>query len=506
MAAYSIEIIMNNENRQVGQDQSEQITSEKGTIRLALNDIKTQAWKRGNLKWKLDPNQREMYDLIFNAPKKRFYLNCGRRVGKSYLLAIIAIEMCLKKPDAIVKVAAPTAKMVRQFVLPIYREILKDCPVDLRPRFISLDGEFRFKNGSVISIAGCDTQENAESLRGPSCDIFMFDESGFIGNLDYIRRNIVGPMLMTTGGRVIYASTPAASPAHDSVTIFHELKKLGCSVTRTIYQNPRLTTEQIDEFISEEAGILTVEQFKQSITFRREYMAEFIADQTRAVVPEFDTAKEAEIASRPVPPPPENADLYVGLDIGFRDGMGLIFGYYDFQKGLLFIQDEDLMFRQTTRAVAETMREKEKKLWEHRKVYLRVSDDDPLFIHDMAQEHNMILVPTAKDDKHLQVDNLRRWVVAGKIRIDPKCRGLIHQLSTVIWNEKYDSFERTKDGHGDLLDALVYLVRNVRRYRRHVSLNEPMPFNTWMNPYAVRESESGKNMMNLFTHKPPVIA
>lgn len=494
---------MDNDNRQDETKKDSDLPVEARSVQLTLKQAKRLAWQRGNLKWKLDPNQKEIHALIHSAPRKRYYLNCGRRVGKSYLLAIIGIEFAIKHQNAIIKVAAPTAKMVRQFVLPIYREILKDCPENLRPRFVALDGEWRFPNGSIISIAGCDTQENAESLRGPSCDIFMFDECGFINNLDYIRRNIVGPMLMTTGGRVIYASTPAASPAHDSVTIYHELKKLGCTVTRTIYQNPRLTESQINEFISEESGLLTVDQFKQTVTFRREYMGEFIADSTRAVIPEFDSEKEKEIASIRVPPPPDTADRYVSLDIGFRDGMGMLFGYFDFTKGMLFIQGEELMFRKTTRIVAEKMREWEKKLWDGKKPYLRVSDDDELFIHDMGLEHNITMIPTAKDDKHLQVDNLRRWVTAGKIRIDPSCRSLIHQLSTVIWNERYDSYERNKDGHGDLLDALVYLVRNVRRYRKNLSAEPIQSFDTWMNPYAENKN-TGKAILGLFTMKPGI--
>lgn len=459
-----------------------ELPQEARGIKLTKRQATKIAWMRGLLKWKLDPNQKTLYDKIFSAPRKRYYLNCGRRVGKSYLLGVIAIEFCLKNPGAIVKVAAPTAKMVRQFVLPIYRDILKDCPEHIRPTFTAMDGEWRFKNGSVISIAGCDTMENAESLRGPSCDIFMFDEAGFINNLEYIRRNIVAPMLMTTGGRIIFASTPAVSPAHDSIGIFYELKKLGCAETRTIFDNPRLTAAQIHEFLSEESGILTVDQFKETVTFRREYLAEIIPDSTRAVVPEFDAKKEAELVQKFEY---TSGDMYSSIDIGFRDGMGMLFGHFDFRAQKLFIRAEELLFRSTTRQVADAMKTAEKAHYGDLKPYLRVSDDDLLFIHDMGNEHGITLVPTAKDNKHLQVDNLRRWITGGKIIIHPDCKNLIHQLHTTIWNKSYDSYERNKDGHGDLVDALVYLVRNVRRHRRGMPTPEELELgpNVVVNPY-----------------------
>lgn len=81
------------------------------------------------------------------------------------MLAVLAIEKCLAKAGAQVKYAAPTAKAVRKIISPNIRKIIKDCPKEIRPKFVMLEGEWQFPNGSTIAVAGCDKGQ-AENLRG----------------------------------------------------------------------------------------------------------------------------------------------------------------------------------------------------------------------------------------------------------------------------------------------------------------------------------------------------
>ena len=48
-----------------------------------------------------------------------------------------------------------------------------------------------------------------------------------------------------------------------------------------------------------------------------------------------------------------------------------------------------------------------------------------------------------------------------RVTIDPSCVRLIEQIYSTIWNKTRSQWERGKD-HGDLIDCLVYLLRNVR--------------------------------------------
>lgn len=462
------------------------------------------AWERGRLRWKLDPSQREIYDSFHTLSKtqKRFYLNCGRRWGKSYLIGVIAIEKALACPGAIVKVVCPTAKAARQIVKPLYQEILKDCPKSLRPKWNNMDGEFRFANGSIVSIAGCE-DGNEENLRGSKADLVLFDECGFIKRLSYAAKNILAPMLLTTGGWMVYASTPPPSSDHDAVDVFRTLQAKGAAFTRTIFDNPRLTDAQRDAFFEDERGLLTLEQFKQSVAFRREYLAEFVSDNTRQVVPEWDDAAAKRCVEER--PRPEHFDAYTCFDWGFRrDASGGLFAYWDFLNAVLVIEDEFLAFKKRTEELAAGLVAKEHELWGERGVYLRIGDGGGMGAQvneDMTLIHGLTFVPTAKDQKEMQVNQVRMWVQAGKLRIHPRCRHLIHQLYTTLWNERHTEFERNSSGHGDLLDSLIYLCRNVRReknpYPMGWGLAAPGP-NTLTNPFSVARPASHQAVAKIF--------
>ena len=66
-------------------------------------------------------------------------------------------------------------------------------------------------------------------------------------------------------------------------------------------------------------------------------------------------------------------------------------------------------------------------------------------------------------------------VRSGRIEIHPRCVGLIRQLYTTVWSKARTDWERTGQDHGDLLDACIYLCRNVRWHRdpRPVKRGDP---------------------------------
>lgn len=425
------------------------------------------AWSKGYLRWKLDDNQKRAYDAIEACSGGSFYLNKARRIGGSYLLCLRALETCLKKPNAQVKYAAPTAKAVRKIIQPNIRKILADCPSELRPEWNSLDMEYRFKNGSTISIAGCENQ-NYENLRGTEADEIYMDEVGFIDDLIYIINDVLMPQVQDTNGRIILCSTPPRSPAHESVKIAMDHRSAGRFWGCTVWDNPRHTKEQHTKYfkqIAQSRG-MDLEQYFESVTFKREYLGEFIADEEHSVIPEWNKALESYLVNESIfrkEVKPKYYDCYVGLDVGWKDGMAAVFGYWNYSRQALFIEDEYLVFKKTTDFVANGIKAKEIELWSDKEPYLRISDNNLQFIADLNSKGKMSFIPTAKDHKELQINRLREWIRGRKIFIHPRCKRLVTQLASTTWNKNRTSYERTPEGHGDLLDALVYLVRNVRQ-------------------------------------------
>lgn len=448
------------------------------------DSIKAEAWRRGKLRWKLDDTQKKIYDHIKSFNGGSYYFNKARRVGGSYLLLVMAIEKCMEKPHAQVKYAAPTAKAVRKIVTPNIRKILEDCPKELRPKWSLIEGEWRFPNGAILSVAGCDNQQY-ESLRGTEADFVCMDEVGFMDELGYVLTDVLMPQVQDTNGMIVLASTPPRSPAHEAFKIAMSHKESGRYFHATVWDNARRTKEQHDQFFRKmsEAKGMGLDEFYGSVTFRREYLGEFVTDEERSVIPEWNVALEKHL-TQPLRRP-KFCDKYVALDIGWRDGMAVLFGYWDHNNARLIIEDEILMFKKTTDQVVYSIKQKELELWTDEKPFLRISDNNLQFIADLNAK-GLTFIPTAKQDKELQINNVREWLRLYKIFIHPRCKRLISQLASTIWNKQRTSYERNSEGHGDLLDALVYLVRNVRRQKRP---KEPVPeadFNTF-NQYAEAE-------------------
>lgn len=428
------------------------------------------AWATGNLRYKLDSLQRRCYDKIEECTGASFYFNKGRRVGGSYLLAVRAVEQCIRKPNAQVRYAAPTAKALRKILVPNLRKVLVDCPPGMRPKWSTLEQEYKFPNGSTLAIAGCDAQRY-EDLRGTEADEIYMDEVGFIEDLDYILNDVLLPQVQDTGGRVILVSTPPRSTSHQAVGLAMDHMKTGQYFTCTAWENPRKTKEQHEAFFKRLARGMPLDSFYRTSMFRREYLAEFIVDENLAVIPEW-TRERAELSTYELPTPTA-FDAYAGIDIGFRDGCAYVLGYWDFPGARLVVTDELLQFGQSGKTIGEarkvglldSFQEGAVKIEKERlglKTPLRVCDND-LVVIDLLNARKFYCRPAVKQDKELRVNALRELVRDGKLVLHPRCIRLSAQLMGTIWNQNRTSFERNDDGHGDLLDALIYLNYTVAR-------------------------------------------
>jgi hypothetical protein len=435
-------------------------------------------WRKGILTWKLDSCQRQLYDTFKYSNSRRVVWSCSRRLGKSWTLLIIAIETALQVPDAQIKYAAPTAKMVRKIIQPTLKEIWKDCPADLIPKFDRHEGAYTFLNGSKLFIEGL-SDGNAENLRGTSMDLGIIDEGAFVSDLKYVVNSILLPQTATTGGRILMASTPPKSPQHSWIDYMREAQLDGAFIKKTIWDwykdtredqphhKDRMSKETITELCLSSGG-------KHTTDWRREYLVEVILDEEDAILPEFNNELKEEITKEQELPP--FYDSYVSMDIGFTDYHAVLFAYLDFKRSKLVISDEILVQGKATNThiLAKLIQQKEKELWhdpmtdEAIPPYMRVADDDMITLNDMNQIHHLTFIPTKKDNKEAAINDARIRLASGQIEINPRCKNLLLQLETGIYQRTRDgvvkkSFARSAGlGHFDLIDAFIYLIRNVQ--------------------------------------------
>jgi hypothetical protein len=416
--------------------------------------VQTLLWRRGELEWKLRPYQKNIYKAIRNHQGLKYVVNAARRIGKSYLTEIMAIEDALASQNAIVRLIAPSIKMLKNITLPLFRHITEDAPWDVRPVWKASESKFFLPiTNSEILLSGANNGHE-DDARGTSCNSAYIDEAGFVDNLTYLVEDVLIPQLLTTKGKLILMSTAPRSPSHDFAGYANKAEQEGNYSRHTIYEAG--FDERLLAMFRTEAG------GENSTTWKREYLCQFVVDENYAIIPEW---KDHFIQE---PDRDRYFDFYhryVAVDIGVRDFTAVLFGYYDFKRTTLFVEDEVVMNgpSMTTDLLAKAIRAKETELWGDRKVMCRIGDNNNLLLlQDLSLMHNLPIAPTAKDMLEAMVNHTRLYVNAGRVIVSPKCKHLIGCLRNGIWNENRREFARSSVyGHFDGLAALIYMIRNV---------------------------------------------
>lgn len=422
-------------------------------------------WRMGNLSWMYHSGRKPahngqkkldaMIEDAYARGVRRFVANIGRRFGKSHYFVLRAIQKCLRKPRTRIPYAASTGVSLMQFIIPIAREITDTAPKDIRPEIV--DFQLRFPNESVIVFQGCEDMAKANRLRGPAADEAIVDEAAFISVLSYVVRSVLPYQLATTDGMMLVGSTPPETPAHPFAALAAEAQGRSAYMHATIHDSPFVTKAAAAKLCEESGGPL-------STAWRREALAEFVVDETRAIVPEFYQNEAAIVAEHARP---AEHDRYTVSDIGFVDLSATLFATYDFPNAILYVEDEHFAERATSRDLDAAWAKVEARVWTqplapfaHHQVWVDAQAITRADLQQVSGEYHR-QVNTKEPEEAV---NQLRINIAKRIRIHPRCVNLIAHLRHGIWNEQRTSFARSEGlGHFDGVAALMYLWRHVDR-------------------------------------------
>jgi hypothetical protein len=423
-------------------------------VALDWNRCIATAWKNADLSYLLHAGQLKIEDAFLRIAGKLFVGDCSRQFGKSTWAASKCVEKALRKRKAKVRYATAFLTDLEQFIRPAFDFVLADCPAHLRPKFHEQKYEYRFPNGSVIKLVGLDRKPNG--LRGNKLDLVVIDEAAFVSRLGYLYRSVIVPATThVPDARIILISTQPESPDHEFVEFCDRAELENCYAKFTVYENPLLAPEQIEDLAKECGG-------KETTDFRREYLCERVVDENLAIIPDWKPEFRVEREKT-------EADgfyhRYIFMDIGVRrDKTVLLFAFFDYRGQYLYVEDELVINapKVTTKAIAKQLREKLEERPEYQNAYRRIADNShPLLINDLAADESISFIETDKGKLHEMVVELRDWVQRGRFRVNPRCKFLLGSLRSGIWNKRRDDFERSKVfGHYDAIAASVYGVRN----------------------------------------------
>lgn len=389
---------------------------------------------------------------------------------------------------------AQTGENADELVKAYIKAIEDELPPEWKVRFV--DGQIRFANGSVCFVHGTDNDQYRRS-RGKKVKRLGLDEAAFYASLVDVE-SVYVPQLQTTGGTGVYLSSPALTPAHTFSTRCDAAKAVGRYIHDTYVNNPRVNGEVLINGEMQRLG-MTRDELLESSYWQREYEAKRVLDENRAAVPSWTPERQAAaVADWPMP---RFFDGYEAHDSGLSgDPHASLFGHFDPETNCLTITHE-LEKRSAVTTVemwVEEAKAIEREVWgvdsfnggllglaeykqklnevpeflrddvvraAPRQPFLRVGDEAQGVCRDMTVDHHFPVWPTEKHHKALTVDLVVQLVREGRLRVHKRCKRLIMQLSTTLWDAQRRRWERTETDHGDLIDCLLYIVRNVRWHR-----------------------------------------
>lgn len=430
--------------------------------------VKTQAiramWQVGFLRYKLEPQQRTVYDALHGArPEEPFVIICHRGFGKTYTGCNYLLEKGRRDRDTNQLIISSTLKKLRTIVRPAFDALLQDCPDEYKPRYDTQDSFYQHPTGvkSFLLAAQGGHIENARGIHNVT-DV-LIDEAGFFGDeedsypLDHVIQNILLPMFVRTKSkpRIIIMTTPPEIPNHPVKAFYERAKAVGCCEVRDIYHSD-IPTEKREEMKRRMLAIPGGD-----IAWQREMECKWIVDSSRMIIPEWRSEYVATVPRDQFFP---FYHKYNALDTGVRDFTVNLYAHYDFRRGALVVDDETVLKNEEVRTdiLAACIKQKEKELG-YGKVYRRIGDNNNLIVlQDLSGIHSLSFVPTTKDELFAMVNEVRLWINAKRIIVNPQCTHLIGCLENGIWDKTKKEFARSQVyGHFDGLAALCYLIRNI---------------------------------------------
>ena len=139
---------------------------------------------------------------LLRSRSRQVIMNCGRQVGKSTVVAALALHTALYVPGGLILVIAPSQRQSRELFIKIHTFLQRLEPAEPLEEETKLS--LMLANGSrVVTLPG----DNPRTVRGYSAPALIIeDEGAFVADETF---DALIPMLAATpDGRIVLMSTP----------------------------------------------------------------------------------------------------------------------------------------------------------------------------------------------------------------------------------------------------------------------------------------------------------
>ena len=381
------------------------------------------------------PSQIAIINAV-NSKKYRFVCAAiSRRQGKTYIANILG-QLVSLVPGCHILVMSPNYNL-SQISFDLQRQLLKHFDLEVA-KDNAKDRVIELTNGSTIRMGSVN---QVDSTVGRSYDFIIFDEAA-LADGETAFNVALRPTLDKAESKALFISTPRGRNNWFSRFYqrgFNDEYPEWCSVHATWQDNPRATTEDIEE----------AKKTMSEAEFNQEYMADFNVFEGQIWKFDYENcvADLSEMEFR-------NCDVISGLDVGFKDPTAFLVIMFDGEK--FYVVEEYYEAEKTTEQHAEVIGE----IMERRLVdYCFIDSAAQQTRFDLAQNYD-ITTTNAKKSVNDGIAHVSSLVENNRLIIDQRCLETLRSIDQYRWDPNPNLMREKPlhDSSSHMADALRYAL------------------------------------------------
>lgn len=371
-----------------------------------------------------------------NNPKYRF--GCAalsRRQGKTYIANVVGQVVSLV-PGSNVLIMAPNYSL-SQISFELQRSLIKRFGLEVE-KDNAKDKVITLSNGSSVRIGSVN---QVDSCVGRSYDLIIFDEAALTDGMEAFNVAL-RPTLDKPNSKALFISTPRGKNNWFSVLFdrgFSDEFPEWFSVKATYKDNPRMS----------ESDVMEARRSMSEAEFRQEYEADFSIFEGKCWQLKEECIRKFDINLK-------KADVFAGLDLGFRDPTAFVVMAYNWEDEKFYILDEYQDNEEVTSGHAKNIRALMDK-WNIDYIYIDSANQQQRY--DFAQEYD---IPTTNAKKSLLdgIGYVASLADNDRIIVDPDLKHVLYSFDQYQWDPNM-SLLKEKPLHNmasHMADAIRYAL------------------------------------------------
>ncbi len=417
----------------------------------------------------LDKNFPEQVNFI-KDPARLKAVFCTRRAAKSFTVVLDLIKTCIEFPNCNCLFIGLTRLSAQGIA---WKDIVKviNNKHKLRIRFNKVELTATFPNGSVLWLAGVDTDEDEmNKLLGRKYKKVGLDEASMYSiDLRQLVYGILKPATADQRGTIIMAGTSS------NITrgLFYDIttgKEPGWSLhTWSAHQNPHVSAqwqEELDDIAANRPLFMETNLFKQW------YLNQWVIDLDKLVY-KFDHERNTFTT---LPTFTTDDWMYVlGVDLGYEDDSSFVVTAFHGHDPILYVIDSFKKSKMDITDVANKIREYKRKYSIHKVV---IDGANKQAVEEIQKRHQIVLETADKTGKADFIEIMNSEFIQAKIKVQPARNAeLINEWLGLIWKTKADQIVLPKAENpacpNHLADACLYAWRFAFSYYGSKPLDKP---------------------------------